>query len=197
MPRRPATTADEQIRFTGAFAAALTRAIGSMPALYVVLALVAAAWGPLRAVDRRSVQTYENAEAVFEQIADLQRHLDQHDRTLSRGVSLLESSPHPWIQQHRPPQALDPGGERQQPDRGQADAAAWRHGGVLPGGRDAGGVDGTGRARCAAAGPVLVRVHDLPVHAGPAGLHDRDHGRPGRRAALPRAATRSCANAAG
>ena len=120
-----------------------------MPALYVVLALVAgwmalATWGPLRAADpypfafllfldnvvqlvlclvilvgqrvlggaadRRSVQTYENAEAVFEQIADLQRHLDQHDRALSRGVSLLESSPHPWIQQHRvqrPPQALD------------------------------------------------------------------------------------------
>ncbi|WP_037370497.1 DUF1003 domain-containing protein [Amycolatopsis orientalis] len=147
--RRPATTADEQVGFNGAFAAALTRAVGSMPALYVVLALVAgwmalATWGPLRAVDpypfafllfldnvvqlvlclvilvgqrvlggaadRRSVQTYENAEAVFEQIADLQRHLDRHDRVLSRGVSLLESSPHPWIQQHRvqrPPQALD------------------------------------------------------------------------------------------
>ncbi|MFE3174354.1 DUF1003 domain-containing protein [Amycolatopsis sp. NPDC059090] len=149
LPRRPATTADEQIGFNGAFAAALTRAIGSMPALYVVLALVAgwmalATWGPLRAADpypfafllfldnvvqlvlclvilvgqrvlggaadRRSIQTYDNAEAVFEQIADLQRHLDQHDRALSRGVSLLESSPHPWIQQHRvqrPPQALD------------------------------------------------------------------------------------------
>jgi len=62
------------------------------------------------AADRRAVQTYEHAEAIFEQVADLQRHLDRHDRALSRGVSLLESSPHPWIERHRvqaPPQAID------------------------------------------------------------------------------------------
>jgi uncharacterized membrane protein len=62
------------------------------------------------AADRRAVQTYEHAEAIFEQVADLQRHLDRHDRALSRGVSLLEWSPHPWIERHRvqtPPQALD------------------------------------------------------------------------------------------
>jgi len=60
--------------------------------------------------DRRAVQTYEHAEAIFEQVADLQGHLDRHDRALSRGISLLESSPHPWIEQHRvqaPPQAID------------------------------------------------------------------------------------------
>jgi uncharacterized membrane protein len=60
--------------------------------------------------DRRAVQTYEHAEAIFEHVADLQRHLDRHDRALSRGVSLLESSPHPWIERHRvqtPPQAID------------------------------------------------------------------------------------------
>jgi uncharacterized membrane protein len=120
-----------------------------MPALYIVLAIVAgwmalATWGPLHrvdpypfafrlfldnvvqlvlcsvilvgqrvlgmAADRRAVQTYENAEAIFEQVADLQKHLDRHDRALSRGVSLLESSPHPWIERHRvqpPPQAID------------------------------------------------------------------------------------------
>jgi uncharacterized membrane protein len=62
------------------------------------------------AADRRAVQTYEHAEAIFEQVADLQGHLDRHDRALSRGVSLLESSPHPWIERHRvqaPPQAID------------------------------------------------------------------------------------------
>ena len=62
------------------------------------------------AADRRAVQTYENAEAIFAQVADLQEHLDRHDRVLSRGVSLLESSPHPWIERHRvqpPPQAID------------------------------------------------------------------------------------------
>ncbi|MGA5821712.1 DUF1003 domain-containing protein [Kitasatospora sp. NPDC094028] len=141
--------ADEQVGVNGAFAAALTRAVGSMPALYVTLAVVGgwmalAAWGPLRSVDpypfgfllfldnvaqlalclvilvgqrvlgmaadRRAVQTYENAEAIFARVADLQAHLDRHDRALGRGVSLLETSRHPWIAQHRvqpPPQAVD------------------------------------------------------------------------------------------
>jgi uncharacterized membrane protein len=62
------------------------------------------------AADHRAVQTYEHAEAIFEQVADLQGHLDRQDRTLSRGISLLRSSPHPWIEWHRvqaPPQAMD------------------------------------------------------------------------------------------
>lgn len=62
------------------------------------------------AADRRAVQTYENAEAIFARVADLQGHLDRQDHALGRGVSLLESSPHPWIQRHRvqpPPQAID------------------------------------------------------------------------------------------
>ncbi|WBP84959.1 DUF1003 domain-containing protein [Kitasatospora cathayae] len=147
--QQPVAMADQQVGLNGAFAAALTRAVGSMPALYVALALVGgwmalATWGPLHAVDpypfgfllfldnvvqlvlclailvgqrvlgqaadRRSVQTYENAEAIFARVADLQAHLDRHDRALGRGVSLLETSGHPWIERHRvqpPPQALD------------------------------------------------------------------------------------------
>jgi uncharacterized membrane protein len=149
LPQGPVTIADEQAGFNSALAAAITRCVGSMPALYLVLVIVGgwmalASWGPLRGVDpypfpfllfldnvvqlvlcsvilvgqrvlgmaadRRAVQTYQNAEAIFEQVADLQEHLDRHDRTLSRGISLLDSSPHPWIQRHRvqpPPQAVD------------------------------------------------------------------------------------------
>ncbi|AYF76895.1 DUF1003 domain-containing protein [Nocardia yunnanensis] len=62
------------------------------------------------AADQRSIQTYENTESIFRQVAELQAHLSRQDRTLSRGLSLLESSPHPWIRQHRvrhPPQAAD------------------------------------------------------------------------------------------
>jgi uncharacterized membrane protein len=62
------------------------------------------------AADRRALQTYHNAEAIFAQVSDLQAHLDRHDSQLSRGISLLESRPHPWIEQHRvqpPPQAKD------------------------------------------------------------------------------------------
>jgi uncharacterized membrane protein len=149
LPRQPVTIADEQIGVNAAIGAALTRGVGSMPALYVALVIIGgwmalATWGPLHgadpypfafllflnnvvqlvlcsvilvgqrvlgmAADRRAVQTYQNAEAIFAQVADLQADLDRHDRALSRGVSLLESSPHPWIQRHRvqpPPQAID------------------------------------------------------------------------------------------
>ena len=149
VPQQPVKVADEQIGVNGAIAAALTRLVGSMPALYVALVIVGgwmtlATWGPLRqvdpfpfpfllfldnvvqlvlclvilvgqrvlgrAADRRAVQTYDNAEAIFAQIADLHEHLDRHDRALSRGMSLLETSQHPWIERHRvqqPPQALD------------------------------------------------------------------------------------------
>jgi len=149
LPQTPATIADEQIGLNGAIAVALTRSMGSMPALYAALIIVGgwmtlAAWGPLHRLDpypfrfllfldnvaqlmlclvilvgqrflgvtadHRAVQTYENAEAIFEQVVDLQGHLDRHDRALSRGVSLLEWSPHPWIERHRvepPPQAID------------------------------------------------------------------------------------------
>jgi uncharacterized membrane protein len=74
------------------------------------------------AADRRAVQTYQDAEAIFEQVSDLQEHLDRHDRSLSRGISLLDSSPHPWIQRHRvlpPPQATD------QAESGNDRIAAW------------------------------------------------------------------------
>ncbi|MEV8516509.1 DUF1003 domain-containing protein [Dactylosporangium sp. NPDC051484] len=149
LPQQPITMAEERIGVNGAIAAALTRWIGSMPALYVALVIIGgwmalATWGPLHradpypfafllflnnvvqlvlcsvilvgqrvlgmAADRRAVETYENAEAIFARVADLQAHLDQHDRALSRGVSLLHSSPHPWIERHRvqpPPQAID------------------------------------------------------------------------------------------
>lgn len=146
---RPVTIADERVGLNAAIAAAVTRGVGSMPALYVTLVFVTgwmalATWGPLHradpypfpfllflnnvvqlvlcsvilvgqrvlglAADRRAVQTYESAEGIFAQVADLQEHLDRHDRVLSRGVSLLDSSPHPWIERHRvqpPPQAID------------------------------------------------------------------------------------------
>lgn len=54
-----------------------------------------------RAANRRAMQTYENAEAIFQEVTGLHAHLERQDRLLSRGISLLESAPHPWIDQHR------------------------------------------------------------------------------------------------
>jgi uncharacterized membrane protein len=62
------------------------------------------------AADHRALQTYRNAQAIFERVSEVQAHMDRHDRLLSRGISLLESRPHPWIEQHRvvrPPQVMD------------------------------------------------------------------------------------------
>lgn len=146
----PVALADEQVGVNDAVAAAVTRGVGSMPALYAILVIfgvyvtLANWWGPLHrldpypfpfllflnnvaqlvlcliilvgqrvlsaAADRRAMQTYENTEAIFRQVADLQAHLDRQDRVLSRGLSLLETSPHPWIEQHHvqdPPLAAD------------------------------------------------------------------------------------------
>jgi uncharacterized membrane protein len=132
-----------------AIAAAITRWVGSMWAVYVSTTIILAwmalgKWGPLQAVDpypyrvmllignlvqvllcfvilvgqgvlsraadQRAEQTYRNAEAIFGQVAELQRHLDRHDELLNRGLSLLESRPHWWIEAHRiqePPRAKD------------------------------------------------------------------------------------------
>jgi uncharacterized membrane protein len=54
--QRPVTAEDEKIGINAAIAATITRYMGSMPALYVVLTLIglwmtAATWGPLRSVD--------------------------------------------------------------------------------------------------------------------------------------------------
>jgi uncharacterized membrane protein len=56
VPHAPAKIADEQVGTNGAIAAALTRWVGSMPALYVALAIVGgwmalATWGPLHRFD--------------------------------------------------------------------------------------------------------------------------------------------------
>lgn len=128
--------ADEHIGFNGRFAAALTKAVGSMWAVYFtalfVLAWIAlATFGPLhardpypfpfllfignvvqlllvfvilvgqqvlgRAADQRSAQTYADAEAIFQQVVTLHDHLAEQDRILNRGITLVDSRPHPWI----------------------------------------------------------------------------------------------------
>ncbi len=129
-------TADEHIGFNGRFAAALTKAVGSMWVVYFttlfVFAWVAlATFGPLhsrdpypypfllfignvvqlllvfvilvgqqvlsRTADRRSLQTYEDAEEIFRQVVRLHDHLVEQDRILNRGISLVETQHHPWI----------------------------------------------------------------------------------------------------
>jgi len=142
-------TADEHIGFNGRFAAALTKSVGSMWAVYFttlfVLAWIAlATFGPLhardpypfpfllfignvvqlllvfvilvgeqvlgRATDKRSAQTYEDAEAIFKEVVQLHDHLVEQDKILTRGIGLVETQPHPWIAKRKvtpPPTVTD------------------------------------------------------------------------------------------
>ncbi|MDQ6603181.1 MAG: DUF1003 domain-containing protein, partial [Chloroflexota bacterium] len=132
----PAMTADEHIGLNGRFAAALTKTVGSMWAVYFTTLFVftwiaLATVGPLhardpypfpfllfignvvqlllvfvilvgqqvlgRTADKRSLQTYEDAEEIFNVVVQLHNHLVEQDRILARGISLVETQPHPWI----------------------------------------------------------------------------------------------------
>jgi uncharacterized membrane protein len=50
-----------------------------------------------RAADRRGLQTYEDAEAIFEEVARLHDHLQEQDEVLYQGINVVEHNPHPWI----------------------------------------------------------------------------------------------------
>jgi uncharacterized membrane protein len=54
-----------------------------------------------RAADNRSLQTYEDAEAIFEEVSHLHDHLEEQDKILNRGIRLVERRPHPYIDQHK------------------------------------------------------------------------------------------------
>ncbi len=54
-----------------------------------------------RAADKRALQTYKDAEAILHQVTLLHKHLLEQDKILNEGVSLVESDPHPWIEQRR------------------------------------------------------------------------------------------------
>jgi uncharacterized membrane protein len=61
-----------------------------------------------RAADRRAMQTYEDAEAIFQEVSQLHHHMEAQSRLLCDGLSLVQPERHPWIEQHaveRPPLA--------------------------------------------------------------------------------------------
>ncbi len=63
-----------------------------------------------RAADKRSQQTYEDAESIFEEVSRLHQHLEQQDRVLNRGIRLVERQPHPYLSDHKvvkPPSVED------------------------------------------------------------------------------------------
>jgi uncharacterized membrane protein len=62
------------------------------------------------AADKRSRRTYQDAEAIFNEVSKLHNHLQKQDMILNRGVALADPQPHPWIQERKlrkPPRVKD------------------------------------------------------------------------------------------
>jgi uncharacterized membrane protein len=63
-----------------------------------------------RAADKRSMQTYLDAEAILHEVDQLHLHLLKQDEVLNQGINLVEHDPHPWIELRKgsaPPRVAD------------------------------------------------------------------------------------------
>jgi uncharacterized membrane protein len=84
--------------------------IGNVVQLLLVFVILVGQQVIGRAADKRSLQTYEDAEAIFEEVSRLHDHLEEQDRILNRGIRLVERHPHPHISEHKvvkPPAVVD------------------------------------------------------------------------------------------
>jgi len=71
--------------------------IGNVVQLLLVFVILVGQQILGRATDLRSLQTYQDAEAIFGEVVRLHTHLGEQDRILTQGISLVETQPHPWI----------------------------------------------------------------------------------------------------
>jgi uncharacterized membrane protein len=54
-----------------------------------------------RAADRRSARTYHDAESILNEVSKLHAHLAEQDKILNRGIDLVETEHHPWVEQRK------------------------------------------------------------------------------------------------
>jgi uncharacterized membrane protein len=75
--------------------------IGNVVQLLLVFVILVGQQVLGRAANKRSLQTYEDAEAIFEEVSRLHDHLEQQDIVLNRGIRLVERHPHPYLSEHK------------------------------------------------------------------------------------------------
>ena len=75
--------------------------IGNVVQLLLVFVILVGQQVLGRAADKRALQTYEDAEAIFEEVIRIHDHLEEQDKVLNRGVALVERQEHPYMSQHR------------------------------------------------------------------------------------------------
>jgi uncharacterized membrane protein len=54
-----------------------------------------------RAADRRSARTYHDAESILNEVSKLHGHLAEQDKILNRGIALVETDHHPWVEERK------------------------------------------------------------------------------------------------
>ncbi len=83
--------------------------IGNVVQLLLVFVILVGQQVLGRTADKRSLQTYEDAEEIFKEIVQLHDHLVEQDHILNQGISLVENQPHPWIADRKvaPPSTVE------------------------------------------------------------------------------------------
>ena len=83
--------------------------IGNVVQLLLVFVILVGQQVLGRTADKRSLQTYEDAEEIFKEVVHLHDHLVDQDRILNRGINLVETQPHPWIDDRKvtPPPTVE------------------------------------------------------------------------------------------
>src|SRR5713226_8361549 len=100
--KAPPMVADEHVGFNGRLAAAITSSVGTMWAVYIAFAIqvtymILATVGQQvlgQAYDKRSVVTYQDAEAILHECIQMQKHLTAQDKALAsliKRVAQLEA----------------------------------------------------------------------------------------------------------
>ena len=80
--------------------------LGNLIQLPLIFAILVGQQVLGRTSDKRSLDTYNDAEAILHDVQELHRHLYEQDKLLNRGVSVVDSIPHPWVERRRQAKAL-------------------------------------------------------------------------------------------
>jgi uncharacterized membrane protein len=73
--------------------------LGNLVQLLLVFVILVGQGVLARAADRRSTQTYGDAENILREVTTLHSHLQEQDHILNQGIALVESAPSPRIQE--------------------------------------------------------------------------------------------------
>jgi uncharacterized membrane protein len=75
--------------------------LGNLVQLLLVFVILVGQGVLGRAADRRSKQTFDDAERILREVTELHSHLQEQDSILNQGLALLESTPHTRITERK------------------------------------------------------------------------------------------------